>query len=156
MNKKKVRVIISLFFVLLTIIPVHVEARNTDSYINYITVKKMDTKAKEKNTNKKETEEIKECQSILGDVNNEEDVAWLLQKLLNYMKILGPTIAIVLGSLDFTKAIISSDEENMKKSQKRFVYRLIAAVLLFFIPLLVEILLGLFNITTNNSICGLK
>ena len=93
--------------------------------------------------------------SLLGNVNDEKSVAWLLQKLLNYIKILGPSIAIVLGSLDFIKAIVSSDEENMKKTQKRFVNRLIAAALLFFIPLIVELLLGLFGFTTNVT-CGLK
>ena len=92
---------------------------------------------------------------ILGNVNDEKSVAWLLQKLLNYIKILGPSIAIVLGSIDFIKAIVSSDEENMKKTQKRFINRLIAATLLFFIPLIVELLLGLFGFTTNVT-CGLK
>ena len=93
--------------------------------------------------------------SLLGNVNDEKSVAWLLQKLLNYIKILGPSIAIVLGSLDFIKAIVSSDEENMKKTQKRFGNRLIAAALLFFIHLIVELLLGLFGFTTNVT-CGLK
>ena len=93
--------------------------------------------------------------SLLGNVNDEKSVAWLLQKLLNYIKILGPSIAIVLGSIDFIKAIVSSDEENMKKTQKRFINRLIAATLLFFIPLIVELLLGLFGFTTNVT-CGLK
>lgn len=102
--------------------------------------------------------EIVDCNSdnsLLGNVNDEESVAWLLQKLLNYIKILGPSIAIVLGSIDFIKAIVSSDEENMKKTQKRFINRLIAATLLFFIPLIVELLLGLFGFTTNVT-CGLK
>lgn len=93
--------------------------------------------------------------SILGNVNDEESVAWLLQKLLNYIKILGPSIAIVLGSIDFIKAIVASDEENMKKTQKKFMNRLIAAFMLFFVPLLVEILLSLFGFTTNVT-CGLN
>ena len=76
--------------------------------------------------------------------------------LLNYIKILGPTIAIVMGSLDFAKAIISSDEDNMKKSQRKFIQRIIAAVLLFFIPLLVEVLLGMFGITGTKATGGLK
>ena len=145
MIKKKASVIISLFFAFTLIFPIQVEARNVDSYINHnITMKNMDTKM--------------ECtgdEGLVGDVNNEDSVAWLLQKLLNYMKILGPTIAIVMGSLDFAKAIIASDEESMKKSQKRFINRLIAAMLLFFVPLLVQIMLELFNITSNIT-CGIK
>ncbi|MCI8346655.1 MAG: hypothetical protein HFJ12_01735 [Bacilli bacterium] len=99
---------------------------------------------------------VDSCSSILGDVNDEDSVAWLVQRLLNYLKILGPTIAIVLGSIDFGKAIITSDEENMKKAQNKFVKRIIAAIALFFVPLLTQILLGLFGITSDNSSCGLK
>lgn len=97
------------------------------------------------------------CKDVLGDAENDENsVAWLIQRLLNYIKILGPMIAIVLGSIDFAKAIITSDEENMKKAQTKFVYRLIAALLLFFVPFLTQILLGLFGITADNANCGLK
>lgn len=155
MTKKKASVIISLFFALTVVFPIQVEARNVDSYINYLTIKNMEPETENTTNNNNETK-ISKCESVLGDVNNEDSVAWLLQKILNYMKILGPTIAIVMGSLDFLKAIIASDEDAMKKTQKRFVNRLIAAVILFFIPLLVEILLGMFGITTNNASCGLK
>ena len=108
---------------------------------------------------KKVMADISECggsAGILGDVNDEESTAWLVQKLLNYLKILGPTIAIVLGSLDMGKAIVTSDDESMKKAQNRFIKRIIAAVLLFFIPLFTQILLGMFGITSDNATCGLK
>lgn len=105
---------------------------------------------------KLEGSELSSCESILGDVNTETDTAWLVQKLLNYLKILGPTIAIVLGSLDFAKAVINSDEESMKKAQGKFIKRIIAAVALFFVPILTQVLLGLFGITSDNASCGLK
>lgn len=144
MTNKKVIVFISLFFAFNVFFPIKVQAKNVNSYINQVTIKSLDSKI--------------ECtgnKGILGDVNNDESVAWLLQKILNYIKILGPMIAIVLGSLDFVKAIITSDEDSMKKSQKRFINRLIAAIILFFIPLLVEILLELFGFTSDIT-CGLK
>ena len=72
------------------------------------------------------------------------------------MKILGPTIAIVFGTLDFTKAIVASDEEKMKKAQSSFVKRLIAALLLFFVPIIVELLLGIFGITGISATGGLS
>ena len=92
---------------------------------------------------------------ILGSVQDEESVAWLLQKILNYIKILGPSLAIALGTIDFVKAIVTSDEKSMKETQKKFVNRLIAALLLFFVPLIVQVLLNLFGFTTNIA-CGLK
>lgn len=105
---------------------------------------------------KLESSGLSSCSSILGDVNDEDSVAWLVQRLLNYIKILGPTIAIILGSIDFGKAIVTSDEENMKKAQNKFVKRMIAAIALFFVPLLTQVLLGLFGITSDNASCGLK
>lgn len=103
-----------------------------------------------------EASDVSTCKSILGDVNNEKSVAWLVQRLLNYVKVLGPTIAIILGSIDFGKAIVLSDEENMKKAQNKFIKRMIAAIALFFVPLLTQVLLGLFGITSDNASCGLK
>lgn len=94
--------------------------------------------------------------TILGDVNDDKSVAWLIQKILNYIKIIGPSIAVILSAIDFTKTIISSDDESMKKAQDRFVKRMIAAMLLFFVPLIVSILLGLFGFTSNDATCGLN
>ena len=144
--KMKLSIIYILFMTIFTIIPSNTYAfgvstnTNTNSYVQILDGETIDCNGDN---------------SLLGNVNDEKSVAWLLQKLLNYIKILGPSIAIVLGSLDFIKAIVSSDEENMKKTQKRFVNRLIAAALLFFIHLIVELLLGLFGFTTNVT-CGLK
>ena len=144
--KMKLSIIYILFMTIFTIIPSNTYAfgvstnTNTNSYVQILDGETIDCNGDN---------------SLLGNVNDEKSVAWLLQKLLNYIKILGPSIAIVLGSLDFIKAIVSSDEENMKKTQKRFVNRLIAAALLFLIPLIVELLLGLFGFTTNVT-CGLK
>lgn len=94
--------------------------------------------------------------SIFGDINSPNSTAWLIQKLLNYIKVLGPTIAIALGSLDMGKAIITSDEENMKKAQSRFIKRILAAVALFFVPLLTGILLKMVGVVTDDPTCGLK
>lgn len=144
--KMKLSIIYILFMTIFTVIPSNTYAfgvstnTNTNSYVQILDGETIDCNGDN---------------SLLGNVNDEKSVAWLLQKLLNYIKILGPSIAIVLGSIDFIKAIVSSDEENMKKTQKRFINRLIAATLLFFIPLIVELLLGLFGFTTNVT-CGLK
>lgn len=96
-----------------------------------------------------------DCNSLLGSTQDEESVAWLLQQLLNYVKILGPILVVILSSLDFAKAIVASDDDNMKKSERKLMIRLILAVALFLIPTLVSVLLNVFGITTDQ-ICGLK
>ena len=78
-----------------------------------------------------------------------------MQQLLNYIKILGPILVVILSSLDFAKAIITSDDESMKKAEKKLAIRLVLAIALFLIPTLVSVLLDTFGITTD-AICGLK
>lgn len=104
--------------------------------------------------NKTDSSACKDDSAILGNVKCETSVAWLLQRILNYIKILGPSLAIVLSSIDYTKAIVTSDSDSMKKTNKRFINRLVAAVLLFFVPMLTELILGILGITSSTA--GLK
>ena len=62
---------------------------------------------------------------------------------------------VVLSSIDFAKVIIKSDDEAMAKAQKKLIIRLILAALLFFIPLLVEVMLDVFGFTSSAT-CGLQ
>lgn len=93
--------------------------------------------------------------SLLGDPGDPNSVAWLLQQVLNYIKILGPILVVVLSSVDFLKVIISGNDDAMAKAQKKLVTRLILAALLFFIPNLVTILLDLFGLTSEST-CGIS
>ena len=93
--------------------------------------------------------------SLLGNPSDPDSVAWLLQKLLNYIKVLGPILVIVLSSVDFLKVIIKSDDDAMQTAGKKLGYRLILAGLLFFIPTVVEVLLGIFGLTSDPT-CGIQ
>ena len=53
-------------------------------------------------------------------------------------------MVVILSSLDFAKAIITSDDDSMKKAEKKLVIRLVLAVALFLIPTLVSVLLNIF------------
>lgn len=92
---------------------------------------------------------------LLGNVNDPNSVAWLLQKILNYLKIIGPFIVVVMSGIDFAKVIITSDDEGMKKAQKKLTTRLLLAASLFFLPELVVALLNIFGITSDAT-CGLS
>lgn len=99
-------------------------------------------------------DEINNCtgeedNSILGNVRDENSVAWLVNEVLNYVKVLGPILVVILSSIDFIKVIIKSDDEAMAKAQKKLIMRLILALLLFLIPSIVQTLLGVFGISSN-------
>lgn len=95
------------------------------------------------------------CEKLLGDPNNPESVAWLLQEALSVLKIVGPLLVVVLSSFDFAKVIISGDTEAMNKAGKKLGMRLVLAVALFFVPILVTTLLDVFGIMGDPT-CGLS
>ena len=73
-----------------------------------------------------------------------------IHNILKWMKYIAPVLVIILGILDFIKALASSDDDAMKKAQKRFITRLIAAALLFLLPLIVDYILRIFNLYDKN------
>lgn len=85
---------------------------------------------------------------------SEGHFGWLLQKLLNYIKIAGPVLVVLLSALDFVKAIASSEEDAFKKVQNKLVIRLVAALDLFLVPTFVTLLLQLIN-GISDPTCGL-
>ena len=161
---KKINIfIIGVFVVMNLLLPINVNATTTDNtnkISDYVLIMDKDstvTKIEDLEDWNKEYDQEQECDpanSMLGDPEDEDSVAWLLQQILNYIKILGPILVVVLSSLDFAKVIIQSDDEAMAKAQKKLIYRLILAAALFFIPTLVMVLLDLFGITSDPT-CGI-
>lgn len=97
-----------------------------------------------------------DCEGILGDPTDKNSLAYLIQTILNYIKIIGPILVVLLSSFDFVKVIWTSDDESMKKAQQKLGKRLVAAVLLFLLPLLINIMFNLINDSIVDPTCGIK
>ena len=65
------------------------------------------------------------------------------RNLILVVQILTPVILIILGIYDFVRAVVASDEKIMKESQNKFIKRIIAAVLVFFVIAIVKFAFGL-------------
>ena len=160
-NSKKVLSFIVLSFVFINFLSIfNVNALSISDGINDKNVISVNEISNFKVTNNLNGIEVKhslaDCgSSLLVNPSDPNSVAWLLQKLLNYIKVLGPILVIVLSSVDFMKVIIKSDDDAMQKAGKKLGYRLILAALLFFIPTVVEVLLGIFGITSDPT-CGIQ
>ncbi len=76
-----------------------------------------------------------------------------LQDIFDIMKYAGPVLCLVLSTMDFIKAAASQDKEALKKASQRSLKRLGLAMLLFFIPLLIDFLFPLFG---WNGTCGIN
>lgn len=88
--------------------------------------------------------------------------AWkMLNDGINLVKMIVPIILIVLISLDVVTAVSASKEENMTKSvlvNSR--NRIIAAILIFLIPTILQLILNLPPVRTNlnlvdDPLCGI-
>ena len=96
------------------------------------------------------------CQELLG--NDSSELIDLLKSIITIIKISVPLILISLGTLDFGKAVLSPDENLMKKSQQKFIKRIIIAVVIFLIPSILKALLTLASSIWGNisaDLCGI-
>lgn len=54
-----------------------------------------------------------------------------------------PILLIIMGSIDLGKAVMASDDKEIKGATSKLIKRAIAAVAIFFIPLIVNLLIGM-------------
>ena len=62
--------------------------------------------------------------------------------IISIIKIVIPLLIIIYGMIDFGKVVISKDDKEINKSTGRLIKRIIAGVLIYFIP---TIVLALFD-----------
>lgn len=98
-------------------------------------------------------EDVKSCDDIIGDPNEEGSFAYYLVEILDFAKFLAPVFVIALTVFDYIKAICMNDNDIMKKTNKRLVKRLLYMVLLFVIPIIIKVVLNLFLFESHG--CGI-
>ena len=54
-----------------------------------------------------------------------------------------PILLIIMGSIDLGKAVMASDDKEIKGATSKLIKRAIAAVAVFFIPLVVNLLINM-------------
>ena len=66
-----------------------------------------------------------------------------IKAIFNLIQIVIPIGLIIMGSVDLGKAVLSSDDKEIKQATGKLVKRAIAAVAIFFLVLLVKLVIGL-------------
>ena len=66
-------------------------------------------------------------------------------------KIVIPILLIIWGMLDLGKAVIAAKDDEIKKSVKSLAMRAVAAVVVFFIPTIVGLVMGLISDFKNTA-----
>lgn len=89
------------------------------------------------------------CSTAGGTIEVPDAIANLLKTLIFIIQVVVPILLILWGMLDFAKGVMGQDEDKIKAGQKKFIQRLIAAVIVFLIVTIVQIV-----ITTVGNISG--
>ena len=72
------------------------------------------------------------------------EAASLIAEIINYVRIGVPILLVILCASDLTGVVMSGDSDDaMKKAGSRIVKRFIAAAAFFFVPLIIQFVLGL-------------
>ncbi len=67
----------------------------------------------------------------------------IIYGVFKVIMIIGPILLIIFGLLDFAKATLASDEQALKKAGVDFGKRAVAAIILFLLPLIINLILGI-------------
>lgn len=67
----------------------------------------------------------------------------VIKGLFDIIRILVPIALLIYGALDLAKAVIASDEKEIKGATSKFIKRAVAAVAVFFAVTLVNAVMGL-------------
>lgn len=83
------------------------------------------------------------CAGILGSGKFHQ----YLVDILNAIRIVGVAMVIVFSTMDFANALIVQDSEALKKAGQKSFQRLMIAIVIFFVPIILNILLALVGIS---------
>ena len=104
---------------------------------------------KEEDIKEKEEQELedlrkqREIQSCLILIN--DDIKEIIDNIMKYIRILVPILLLIYGTIDFFGAVFSDDVEKMNSKRKKFFKRIVAAIIVFIVPVFVNLLLDLAN-----------
>lgn len=85
------------------------------------------------------------CEDLFSDELIEK-----INKVMNIIRIAVPIILVVFGMTDFLRATFSDSEDNMKKDRDRFIKRILAAIIVFLVPIFVDLVLRVSNVVWSN------
>lgn len=81
-----------------------------------------------------------------------------INEAMSIIRIAVPALLVGLIIFDFASALFASSEDKMKKAQGKVIKRIIIAIVIFFVPTLINLVLNIVNDVWSNAnyeICGL-
>lgn len=91
-----------------------------------------------------------DCEGIFGGLTKE------IQSIFNVFKIAAPILILVLSIIDFVRATIQQDKDEMKVAFSKLIKRLILAVILFLLPVILGLVLQWSGSTLSDPLCSIR
>ncbi len=99
--------------------------------------------------------ETKGCGTLFfDDYGNATELKKILDDIFSFGRILIPVIIILLVTIDYVKAIVSSNADALKKTNQLAIRRAMIGLILFFLPYFLDLLFHLFGLY-DMSRCGI-
>ena len=93
------------------------------------------------------------CDYVLGDYDDPEYLGYYLAKLLEIIKFAGPILVVVMTIVDLIKVLANGKNDELTKLGVKTLKRLIYAIMLFFIPSLLD---WTFKLVGIYGVCGIS
>ncbi|MBR2833387.1 MAG: hypothetical protein IKE75_03030 [Bacilli bacterium] len=77
-----------------------------------------------------------------GTITIPQGIANVVHLIVFLIQVVVPILLIIWGMIDFAKSVVGGDEDKVKAGQKIFIKRLIAAVLVFLIVTITQLLIS--------------
>jgi len=90
----------------------------------------------------------------VAECNGLDAVVRLLKTVLTIIQWGVPVLLIIMGSIDLGKAVLASDDKEIKGATSKLVKRAIAAVAVFFIPMIVNMIIGMVADSDTDGSAG--
>ena len=78
-----------------------------------------------------------------------------LQDIFTLIKFFAPTLVLALSTIDYVKAISAQNADEIKKANGRFVKRLVAGIVVFLLPFILDLLFEIFGLYGLDT-CGIR
>ena len=100
------------------------------------------------------------CENIFYTISNsgvkeEKTFKKILDGVFNAITLMAPVIAIVLTVLVYFKIITNSNSDSIKKANVRMIKRMIIAIIIAFLPFLLQLLFNIFGLYDLSN-CGIS
>ena len=82
------------------------------------------------------------------DIEFAGTIPYIVSTIVTLVKIVVPVLLIIFGMIDLGKAVVAAKEDEIKKGQQTFIKRAIAAMIVFFVVQLVQMLI---SFTSNKD-----